>query len=431
MGGFVIGTAFWVIICSWAYAGEDDWSRFRGPNGSGISNAKTVPVRWTEKDYNWKIELPAPGNSSPVIWENRVFVTCGDRATALRTLLCLDAATGRTLWRHKEPSETYKQHADNGYATATPVVDADGVVITWTTPKAVMLLALDLNGGEVWRRDLGPLVSLHGSGASPIIYQGMVVLFNDQEDMGHSFGPKAKKQDEPKPVGRSFLVALDRKTGKTRWQTETKTWLAAYSTPCVYRAEGGREELIFSNTAQGIMGVDPATGRINWEIGPPFLDRAVISPVVAPGLVIAGHGVGMSGVRCLAVRPGSREQGTPPTLAYVETKSLPMTPTPLVKDGRLYLWSDGGVASCLRVADGELVWRERVGGVFYSSPVWVNGRLYNVSKKGEVVVLAAADKFEVLSRVPLGEPSLATPAVSGGVMYLRTNSHLFSLGGER
>jgi outer membrane protein assembly factor BamB len=292
-----------------------------------------------------------------------------------------------------------------------------------------MLLALDLQGRELWRRNLGPLVSLQGSGSSPILYQDLVVLFNDQEDMGRSFVPK--KKDGPSPVGRSFLIALDRKTGQTRWQTETKTWLAGYSTPCVYRAEGGRAELIFSSTAQGIMGVDPATGKINWEIGPPFLDRAVISPVVAPGLVIAGHGQGSNGLRCLFVRPGSREQGTPPAIAYVATQSLPMVPTPLVKDGRLFLWSDGGVASCLRLPDGEVLWRERVGGNFYSSPVWVDGRLYNISKKGEVVVLAAADKFEVLSRVPLGETTLATPAVSGGVMYLRTSEHLFSLGGKR
>ena len=102
----------------------------------------------------------------------------------------------------------------------------------------------------------------------------------------------------------------------------------------------------------------------------------------------------------------------------------------MVKDGRLFLWTDDGVVSCLRVATGEVVWRERVGGAYYASPVWVNGRLYNVSKKGEVVVLAAGDKFQVLGRVALGEPSYATPAVAGGVMYLRTSSHLFSLGGR-
>jgi len=385
-----------------------------------------VPVRWTDKDYNWKIKLPGPGHSSPVVWDKRIFVTCGDPATALRTLLCLDAPTGRTLWTHEEPSGTYGQHRDNGYATATPAVDADGVVLTWTTPDAVMLLAMDLQGREFWRRNLGPLVSLHGSGSSPILYQHLVVLANDQEDMEQSPG---RKKDGPNPAGRSFLIALDRKTGQTRWQTATKTFLAGYSTPCVYQAEGGRAELIFSNTAHGIMAVDPATGKVNWESGRPFMDRAVVSPVVAPGLVIAAHGAGVRGVRCIAVRPGSSGQGTLPTPAYAITKAVPMVPTPLVKDGRLFLWCDDGVVSCLRVSTGEVVWQERIEGAYYASPVWVDRRLYNVSKTGEVVVLAAADKFEVLSRVPLGEPSFATPAVAGGVMYLRTSSHLVSLGG--
>jgi outer membrane protein assembly factor BamB len=409
-------------------ADEASWNRFRGPNGSGISHATTVPIRWTDKDYNWKISLPGPGHSSPVVWDQRIFVTCADPTTALRTLLCVDAATGRTLWKHEEPSKTYGQHRDNSYATATPAVDADGAVITWTTPEAVMLLALDLQGRELWRRNLGPLISLQGSGSSPILYQDLVVLANDQEDMERSPG---RKKDGPNPAGRSFVIAVDRRSGQTRWQTETKTFLAGYSTPCVYQAEGGRPQLIFSNTAHGLLALDPATGEVAWEFGQPFLDRAVISPVVAPGLVIAGHGAGIRGTRCIAVRPGSSAQGTRPTLAYEVTRSLPMVPTPLVKDGRLFLWCDDGVVSCLRVATGETIWRERVEGDFYASPVWVANCLYNVSKSGEVVVLAAGDAFEVLHRIPLGEPSYATPAVAGGVMYLRTSSHLFSLGGPR
>jgi outer membrane protein assembly factor BamB len=254
------------------------------------------------------------------------------------------------------------------------------------------------------------------------------VLANDQEDMERSPG---RRKDGPNPTGRSFVIAVDRKTGQTRWQTETKTFLAGYSTPCIYQREGGREEVIFSNTAHGILSLDPATGKVNWEFGQPFMDRAVVSPVVAPGLVIAGHGAGVRGTRCIAVRPGSGGQGTSPTLAYAVTKAIPMVPTPLVENGRLFLWADDGVVSCLELSTGNMVWRERVDGAYYASPVWVDHRLYNVSKTGEVVVLAAADKFQVLSRVPLGESSYATLAVADGVMYLRTSSHLFSLGGPR
>jgi outer membrane protein assembly factor BamB len=177
------------------------------------------------------------------------------------------------------------------------------------------------------------------------------------------------------------------------------------------------------------MGVDPATGDVNWEFGHPFMDRAVISPVVGSGLVIAGHGAGIRGDRCIAVRPGSHGQQNPPTLAYAVTKAIPMVPTPMIKDGRLFLWADDGVVSCLRLDTGEVLWRERVGGAYYASPVWVNHCLYGVARNGDVVVLAAGDKFEILARMSLGEPSYATPAVAGGVMYLRTRSQLFSLGG--
>lgn len=420
--------AFLLLIGLPAWADEAPWDRFRGPNGSGVSNAVTVPVRWTENDYNWHIDLPAAGHSSPVVWDQRVFVTCGDPTTALRSLLCIDAPTGQVLWKHEEPSSPYGQHRDNGYATATPAVDADGVVITWTTPDAVMLMALDREGREVWRRNLGPLISLQGSGSSPILYQDLVVLANDQEDMERSPG---RRPNGPNPAGRSFVVGVDRKTGQTRWQTETKTLLAGYSTPCVYQAEDGAPELVFSNTAHGLLAVDPATGKIQWQFGEPFLDRAVISPIVAPGLVIAGHGAGLRGTRCIAVRPGSAGQETLPSLGYSITRAIPMVPTPLVQDGWLYLWCDDGVVSCHRVDTGETVWQERVEGEFYASPVWVNGYLYNVSKEGEVVVLKAGDRFELVHRIALGDPSYATPAVAGGVMYLRTRSRLFSLGGPR
>ena len=415
-----------LALTSTAGAAEGEWTRFRGPNGSGISEAATVPVKWTERDYNWKVTLPGIGHSSPVVWGERVFVTCAEPETAKRFVLCFRSTDGRVEWQREYSSRTYTQHRDNCYATATPAVDAEGVVVTWTTPEQVVLLALDLDGSDVWRRDFGPFVSDSGSGSSPILYEDLVVLENDQDDP--SLDPGYTK-DPPEPPGTSSLIAVDRKTGQTRWQIERTTSFAAYGTPCVYQAENGRRELIFTNTARGMAGVDPQTGRINWELNQKFLDRTISSPVVASGLVFAGSGVSIRGTRYVAVRPCSREQE--PEVAYEIRHAVPMVPTPLVKGGRLFLWTDDGVVTCLKVASGEVIWRERVGGSFYGSPVWVNGRLYCIAKNGDVVVLAAADKFELPSRVPLGELSYATPAVAGGVMYLRTQSQLFSLGGKK
>ena len=413
-----------------ALAAEGDWSRFRGPNGTGISQATTIPVRWTEKDYNWKITLPGVGHSSPVLWGNRIFLTSADAETAQRLILCLDAADGHVLWQREYPSKTYDQNQDNAFASSTPAADAGAVYVTWTVPEEITLLALDHEGRQKWRRNLGPLVAKHGSGTSPIVYEDLVVLANDQEDLNRMPMPGAKA-GEKRAVGQSSLIAVDRKTGQTRWQVERRTALAAYSTPCVYQADGATPELIFTSTAHGITAVDPRTGKVNWEVDKIFKDRCVGSPVFAPGLVFAGYGYGSRGTLYVAVRPGSREKGVEAAVAYEIQKPVPLVPTPIVKDGRLFFWYDDGMAACLKAATGEVLWRERAGGPTYGSPVWVDGRLYGVARNGEVLVLSASDRFELLARVPLGEQCYTTPAVAGGVMYIRTLSHLYSLGGKK
>ncbi len=404
--------ALLVVFVSGSRLGAEQWSRFRGSSGAGIGNATTVPVKWTEKDYNWKVRLPGVGHSSPVLWGSRIFLTCADNKTATRMILCLGTADGGIVWQRDYPSRLYRHHRDNSFASSTPAVDAQGVYVTWTTPDEVTLLALSHNGHEKWRRNLGPFKSMHGSGTSPIVFDALVILANDQR-------------------GRAFLLAVERKTGRTRWQVERRSGLTPASTPCIYRPEAGAPELIFTSTAHGITSVDPSSGRINWEVEDVFLDRCVGSPVFAHGLVIASYGFGNRGTRLVAVRPGSKDKNIDPKLVYDITKSVPLVPTPLVKDDLLFLWADDGYVTCVHVATGEQIWRERVGGSFYGSPVCVNDRLYCISKKGDVVVLAASDEFRLLARVPLGELSYATPAVSKGVMYIRTCSHLISLGGKK
>ena len=180
------------------------WPRFRGPGGAGVSDAQTIPVAWTAADHIWKTKLPGRGHSSPVVWDGKLFVTCADPQSAARRILCLDAETGRIRWRREFGSRPYKQHRDNSYASATPAVDEKGVYITWTTPEAVSLLALDHEGELKWRRDLGPFDSKYGSGASPITYHDLVVLPNDQ-------------------AGPSCILAVDRETGVTRWKADRRS----------------------------------------------------------------------------------------------------------------------------------------------------------------------------------------------------------------
>ena len=411
-----------VLACADSRAQE--WTRFRGPNGSGISPATGFPVTWTDSDYNWKIDLPVKGSSSPVLWGSQIFLTGDDAENERRSILCIDAKSGRIKWRRDYPFEYHHLHRDNDFASASPCVDQDGVVFVWSTPEQVLMVALSLEGEEKWRRDLGPFRGLHGSASSPIIADGLVLLANDQMD------PKRFSfylpEDTDWNPGKSFLIALERKTGKTRWKIDRKSELAGYATPCIRRI-GDRAEAIFTSTAHGVTAVDLQSGRISWEIDQLWDDRTVSSPQLHGDLVFGSFGKGLSGQRFVAVRP-DKAGGGKGELVYDVTKSVPLVPSFVVKDDLLFLWTDGGVVTCLDAPTGDVHWRERVGDSCYSSPLWIEGRLYGISKRGEVVVLAASKEFEELGRVDLGEKTFATPAIADGVMYLRTESRLYSLG---
>lgn len=402
----------------------EEWNRFRGPNGSGISKATGIPVTWTPGDYLWQVDLPVQGGSSPVLWDGRIFLTGDDGDNASRSILCLDAGSGEVLWRRDSPLEHHYLHRDNDFASATPCVDADGVVVVWSTPRKVEMIALSLEGEEMWRRDLGPFRGLHGSGSSPVIADGLVLLANDQMNP-ERFSFYLPDDTDWNP-GKSFLIALDRKTGETRWKIDRRSELAGYATPCIRRV-GDRAEAIFTSTAHGITAVDLQSGEISWEIDQLWDDRTVSSPQLYGELVFGSFGQGLSGQRLVAVRPeapgSSRGE-----LVYDVTKAVPLVPSFIIKDGLLFLWTDSGVVTCLDADNGEVHWRERVDGEFYSSPLWIEGRLYCISKRGEVVILAADRDFAELGRVDLGEKTFATPAIGEGVLYLRTQSRLLALG---
>ena len=412
------------LVLPYVEATAQEWTRFRGPNGSGISPATNIPLKWTAEDYNWQVDLPVQGSSSPVLWGKRLFLLGEDADGEQRSVLCIDADNGKTLWRRDYPVKHHYLHRDNDFASATPCVDEDGVIVVWSNPEQLLMTALDLDGKEMWQRDLGPYKGLHGSCNSPIIADGLVVLANDQMDPKRFsfYLPKGTNMDP----GKSFLIALDRKTGKTRWKVDRKSELAGYATPCIRRV-GGRAEAVFTSTAHGVTAVDLQSGEIRWEIDKIWDDRTVSSPQLYGDLVFASFGRGLSGQRMVAVRPG-KPDSQKGELVYDIRKSVPLVPSFVVKEGLLYLWSDSGIVTCLEAATGKVHWRERVGGEFYSSPLLINGRLYCISKQGEIVVLAASQKFEVLARMDLGEKTFATPAIANGSMYLRTQTRLYSLG---
>jgi outer membrane protein assembly factor BamB len=409
-------------------AGGQEWTRFRGPNGSGHGTVVNLPNKWTEQDYNWKVKLPAGGHSSPVLWGERIFLSgADDERTADRVLFCIHAHDGRVLWTRKYSSTFHNKHHHNSFASSTAAVDEKHVYYCWSTPEEYTLLALDHEGREVWRRNLGPFVSQHSCGTSPIVYQNLVILGNDQD---------AQDKKDPTQIGKSFLVAVNRETGEIQWKVERNSDVVAYSTPCLYQPPGGKPELIFNSSAHGVTSLDPRDGRLNWEISALnderlLTMRSVSSPVLAAGLLTISCGSGAGGNYLVAVRPGDTRAGKSPQAVYrIEQKdAAPYVPTPIAKGNLLFLFSDKGIVACLDAATGKKHWLERAGGNVFGSPVCSDERLFCVTTQGEVLVLAAKEKYELLGVNSLGEYSHATPALAGGRIYFRTYTHLISLGG--
>ena len=390
-----------------------EWTRFRGPNGSGVSEASTVPVGWAERDLRWNTELPGTGHSSPVLWGSKLFVTCGEDDSARRILCCLDADDGRMEWTRVYDTATYRRHQLNSLASSTPCVDESRVYLLWTTDQELFAAAYDHRGEPVWRKRLAKYKAGHGSGVSPIVHGGLLIVANE-----HS--------------GDSELLALDAATGDVRWRVPRQSEVQ-YSTPCLYERPGRPVEVIFTNWENGISGIELQTGRVAWErrvFDEIHIECSISSPIVAGDLVLGTCGYLGHGEQTVAVRPDDTVSGGVTEVYRVE-RGAPLTPTPLVKNDLLFLWADDGIVTCVEARTGKPVWRQRVGGTYYGSPVAVGDAVYCVSADGEMVVIAARRKFALLERTPLGEISHATPAVANGTMYVRTLSRVMAVGGPK
>ncbi len=405
------------IFCGVFVAGSlpgQEWTRFRGPNGGGVSEATTVPAKFTEADFNWKVAIAGEGHSSPVVWGERIFLTANDpgRAGAKRQVICLSAKDGEQLWAW---DEEYKPHANNdqfnNFASATPAVDGERVYVSWTTGDTREVVALTHEGVEAWRVSRAGFDKTdHGSAASPIIAEGLLVVSNESSGSDSS------------------VFALDPATGDLVWELKRENEKDVYSTPILVEL-GGVKALVLVGTSHGFTGVDPKTGKVVWQYDPKFKMRSVGSPVVVGESVFAilGQGGGGQEAAAVHVKDGKAE------LTYETKVGLPYVPTPLVRGDLMYFLNDAGLLSCVRGSDGTKVYdRERLvtgkSAKWFSSPICVGGNIYCASTDGLMVVVAAGPEFQEVGRFQFDEGINATPAVSGGKMYVRTAGHLISIG---
>lgn len=387
-----------------------NWPAWRGPGANGISSEKNLPVAWSEnKNVRWRVPLEEPGNSTPIIWGSRIFLTQnrGDE----RTLICLNRADGKLLWQKGvQMKEKERTHETNPYASASPVTDGERV-IAWLGSAG--LVAFDFEGKQLWHADLGRHDHRFGYGGSPVLHENLCFL---------NFGPGV----------REFLVAVNKTNGKEVWRHQSPTPPAddihgTWSTPFVYKHDG-RAELLSALRGE-FASLDPATGKPIWWVAD-FGVQAKSSPIGGEGVAIMSGDMASSEV---AVRIGGMGDVSKTHLLWRKSPPKRRVGTGVIHNGHYFGAQTGGLADCLELRTGKILWEERLKGpsattAIWSSPVLADGKLYIMNQGGDVFVLRASpSKFEVLATNSLGEKSNSSVAISGGQLFLRTHQSLWCI----
>lgn len=411
-----------------AAVAKTDWSRFRGPNGSGLAETTGLPDAVSEATTVWRAEL-GKGWSSPVLWGDMVVVTA-ETGPGKRAVIALAAASGKELWRHEESFAEHKKHNFNSFASSSPFVDAQRIYINWSTGTTIQALALDHQGKLAWKNEhVADYIHEHGTGVSPVVADGIMVV-RSEFDTEKNGKPLTDNPEQMK--WRSCIIGLDAATGKQAWKLDIPNCLNTYSTPIVRELPGGKKEFVLSDTGSGVFGVDTRSGKINWQHNPGYNQRSLGSAAFVGGQYFTTFGSGGGGKEVAAL---DLTGAKPKRLDLGLTKGLPYVPTPLVIGDLMYLLGDGGILQCVEFRTGKQVYEERLNGSsgsskFFSSPVAGDGKIYCGSQQGDVIVVKAGAKFQQISASKLDSPINATPAIGDGRVYVRTEKMLWCLGSK-
>jgi outer membrane protein assembly factor BamB len=427
-----------LLLLAPIFAGSDDWPGWRGPTGNGISPLKNLPTTWAaDKNIAWKTPVPGKGHSSPVVWGNRVFITVdiagdpipgkvipkhivrgqpfrnpdsgsADRKHTLKAL-CFDATTGKQIWEHTLfDGEVYDEvHKTANYATTTAVTDGKYVYFSF---GAEGYYKLDYDGKVLWKCDLGKIDTVGlGYGPSPVLFEDKVIVLADQDD-----------------GDRSFIAAISAADGKVVWKTPRKignTW----GTPVLVEVDGKKQ--IIANGADNVISYDPRTGAELWRVSGPG-GFVVHTPVFGQGMMIASVGFPIKKVIGIRLNPKEAEE----RIAWKYEKGTSYVPSPLLYDEYLYLTTDSGIVTCLDPRTGEIKYEgKRVPkpGRFNSAMVAFDGKILLSSEDGDTYVIKAGPEFDVLSTNSIGEPIVASLALAGDSIYIRSTSSLMRIRNAR
>jgi outer membrane protein assembly factor BamB len=384
------------------------WTRWRGPSGQGLVSGAGYTDTWSGTEHvQWKIAVPGTGNSSPIVWRDRIYLTTAQENGTKLSLLAYRRADGAKLFETVAPGGVVdRPHAKNGYASATPATDGQRVYASFGSRG---LFAFDMDGKLVWHKDLGRVQNYHGAAGSPLLYKDRIILYQDQHPAG-------------------FIAAFDGRTGTEVWRASREATVG-WGTPIAVRV-GSRDEIIVNGQSK-VHAYDPANGRELWRCGGMGFE-VIPTPVVGYGMVFCSSG--RQGPT-LAIRPGGQGDVTASHVAWSTPRGSPFVPSPILYGDELYTVNDmQSIISAFDAASGKMMFQGRLGEAqregFSASPVAVDGKVFFTNDTGETFVLKAAPTFQLLHVNRIGEPTLASPALVDGRWYIRTARHLFAIGAK-
>jgi outer membrane protein assembly factor BamB len=409
--------AAWLVMAAVAACPasvHESWPQFRGPTGQGLYAGKCLPLEWSpSRNIRWKQPIPGKGWSSPILYDNRLYLTTaipnGEGKEGYQSLraLCLDAESGKIFWEkevmRQESARAPNIHPKNSHASPTPVTDGKRLFVHFGH-QGVACLTLD--GAILWlNRDL-TYQPVHGNGGSPVLAGGKLVFSCDGGD-------------------KQFVVALDAATGKVIWKTARTTSSMqkfSFHTPLVIEVE--KKLQVVSSGSGVVNGYDLETGKEIWRVRHGGYS-VVPCPVYGHGLVFMSTGYNTPDL--LAIRPDGHGDVTDTHIAWKVKRGAPLSASPLLVGDELYFIADSGTASCLDAKTGKSYWQERLGGNYSASPIYGAGKIYFLAEDGQTAVIEANKQFKLLGKNKLEERALASPAAADGVLYLRTEKHLWSV----
>lgn len=408
----LIGALLAALTLTTAVAAEN-WPCWRGPDGQGRSAEKNLPLKWSAtENLKWKVPLPAAGNSTPVIWGEKVFLTQATKGGKVRSLLCLARADGKLLWQKDVAyAEQETTHNTNPFCSASPVTDGERVVVSHGSAG---MYCYDFSGQELWKADHGKLEHIWGHASSPILYNDLAILWCG-------------------PGERQFLLAVNKKTGERIWEHQepggnsgkvgSQDWLGTWSTPLIIKV-AGQDQLVFSVPYE-LKGFDPKSGKELWSAK--GLDKLVYtSPLYADGVIVSLGGA--SGQ--LSLKAGGSGDVTKESFRLTKGSHWRVGSGVIVGE-HVYHMEGNGVPRCWELKSGKDIWQvaERPGaGDCWASMVYGDGRLYVTNQKGETLVFAANPKYELLEINRLDEHTNASLAIAQGNLFIRTDKHLWCIG---